>query len=77
MLSHIEKLPISFFPVYKHHVLAASRYKMSYPIAFAGAFAVSAAAELDAVLLTGDPKLFALDGEIKIERLYRSSEEES
>ena len=73
-LNYIEDLPISFHPVYKRHVLAASQYKMSYPISYADAFAAAAAVELDAILLTGDPKLFALEGKIKIERLYRSPE---
>lgn len=76
-LNYIEDLPIGFHPVSKRHVLAAAQYKMNHRIAYADAFAVAVAAELDAVLLTGDPELFALEGEIKIERLYRSPKTES
>jgi uncharacterized protein len=77
VLSYIEDLPIRFHPVSKRHVFAAAQFKMNYRIAYADAFAAAAAVELDAVLLTGDPELFALDGEIKIERLSRSSQTKS
>lgn len=75
-LKYIENLPINFYPVYKRHVLAAAQHKMNHRIAYADAFAAATASELDAILLTGDPELFALDGEIKIERLYHSSKVE-
>ena len=70
----IKQLPIQIVPVDERSVLTAAQYKMSYPISYADAFAAAAAVELDAILLTGDPKLFALEGKIKIERLYRSPE---
>jgi predicted nucleic acid-binding protein len=38
-------------------VLAAARVKADHPMAFADAFAVSAARELDVPLLTGDPEI--------------------
>ncbi len=72
-LQYIEKSPINMHPVYKRQVLAAANYKMSYRVAYADAFAAAAAEELNAILLTGDPELFALDGKIQIERLHRSS----
>ena len=76
LVSGVKQLPIQILPVDERRVLTAAQYKMTNPISYADAFAVAAAAELDAVLLTGDPELFALDGEIKIERLYHSPEVE-
>jgi hypothetical protein len=38
-------------------VLAAARVKAVHPMAFAAAFAVAAAHELDVPLLTGDPEI--------------------
>ncbi len=73
-LTYIERAPINMQPVYKRQVLAAANYKMNYRIAYADAFAAAAAEELNAILLTGDPELFALEGEIQVERLHRSSE---
>lgn len=76
LASGVKQLPIQILPVDEHRVLAAAQYKITHPISYADAFAVAASAELDTVLLTGDPELFALDGEIKIERLYRSPKAE-
>ena len=70
----IKKLPIQILSVDEHRALTSARYKMNDAISHADAFAVAAAEELDAILLTGDPELFVLDGEIQIERLYRTSE---
>ncbi len=77
VLNYIKELPINLHPVDRRHVLAAARYKMNHAIAYADAFAAAAAAELDAVLLTGDPELFALEGKIQIERLHRSTKHNS
>ena len=72
MVAHLKTLPIQILSVDEQIVLAAGYYKMNNPISYADAFAVVAAKELDATLLTGDPELFALDGEIQIERLHRA-----
>ncbi len=67
-----KKLPIEILSVDERRALMSAHYKMNNAISYADAFAVAAAKELDAVLLTGDPELFTLDGEIRIERLHRS-----
>ncbi len=77
LVSGLKQLPIQILPVDEQRVLAAAQYKMAHPISYADAFAIAAAIELNAALLTGDPELFALDGEIKIERLSRSSQTKS
>ncbi|MCP4357899.1 MAG: type II toxin-antitoxin system VapC family toxin [Chloroflexi bacterium] len=72
MVVQLKKLPIQILPVDEHNVLVAAYHKMNNAISYADAFAVAAAEEQDAILLSGDPELFALDGEIQIERLYRN-----
>jgi len=52
-------------------VFAAARFKMHHAISYADALAAATAEALDAVLLTGDPELIALEGRIHIERLRR------
>ncbi|RME35826.1 MAG: hypothetical protein D6793_06790, partial [Thermoflexia bacterium] len=50
---------------------SAARLKMRYAISYADAFAAVLAQELGAVLVSGDPELVALQGEISLERLER------
>lgn len=52
-------------------VLAAARLKMRHPVAYADAFALAAAQAQGATLVTGDPELLALKGQVPLERLTR------
>ena len=72
ILDEIKKLPIEILHVEEKDVLAAAAWKMKRPMAYADAFAASAAQELQAILLTGDPELLALRDLIEIEILERS-----
>ena len=70
-LELIRLLPVMVLPASEDAVLAATRLKMSYPISYADAFAGTAAAELGAVLVTGDPELIQLEHLIPLEMLRR------
>ena len=72
ILEEIKRLPIEILPVDETDVLAAARWKMQYPMAYADAFAASAAQDLQAILLTGDPELLALGDLLEIEILKRN-----
>ncbi len=67
----LKKLPIEILPATEPAILLASELKMRHPIAYADAFALASAQDLAAVLVTGDPELFALENEVLIERLHR------
>ena len=53
-LAAIDQLPIQIVPASRANVLAAAHLKAAYPIAYADAFAVAAAQEHAATLVTGD-----------------------
>ena len=72
ILEEIKRLPIEILSVDEKDVLSAARWKMKYPMAYADAFAASAAQNLQALLLTGDPELLALKDLLEIEILERS-----
>ena len=72
ILEEIKQLPVEILPVDETDVLAAARWKMQYPMAYADAFAASAAQDLQAILLTGDPELLALENLLEIEILKRN-----
>ncbi len=72
ILEEIKELPVEILPVDETDILAAARWKMQYPMAYADAFAASAAQDLQAVLLTGDPELLALKNLLEIEILERN-----
>jgi predicted nucleic acid-binding protein len=72
LITYLKKLPLQILPVNERKVMTAAQYKMRHAISYADAFAAAEAKAQNAVLLTGDPELFALDGEIEIEQLYRS-----
>jgi predicted nucleic acid-binding protein len=46
---------------------------MLYPISYADAFAVAAALQQNATLVTGDPELNKLQGRVSIEMLQRDT----
>ena len=51
-------------------LLNAARLKGTYPIAYADAFAVATAIEMDGILVTGDPELKSFEADKKIEVLW-------
>lgn len=65
------RLPLEMLPASDERVLAAARLRMRHRLSFADAFAASAAIELTATLVTGDPELIALHEELPIEPLAR------
>lgn len=69
MLNALRALPLEILPANEDAVLGAARWKMKYPISYADAFAACTAEKHQALLLTGDPELAALAGEIRIEKL--------
>ena len=73
VLAALDQLPIQVQPAERSVVLAAARLKARYPISYADAFAVVAAQEHRAVLVTGDPEFKSVetDGLLKVEWLSR------
>ena len=55
-LAAVDQLPMEVLPVSRVTVLAAAHIKAHYAIAYADAFAVVAAQDQHAVLVTGDPE---------------------
>lgn len=71
-LEIIRDLSVDFVPATDDRVLAAARVKMRHALSYADAFAVATATERDAILVSGDPELLALESEVRLERLSRS-----
>ena len=70
-LAAIDQLPIEFLPVTREAMLAAAHIKANHPIAYADAFAVAAAQEFNATVLTGDPEFQAVSELVTVEWLGR------
>ena len=68
-LGLIDQLPIQILPASREVVMAAAHVKAEYPMAYADAFAVVAAQNLDAVILTGDPEFDAVKELVHVERI--------
>ena len=68
-LSAVEQLPLEILPATRERVLAAAHLKAQFPLAYADAFAVAAAQELDGVILTGDPEFRAVEEVVSVEWL--------
>ncbi|MGD9050031.1 MAG: type II toxin-antitoxin system VapC family toxin [Anaerolineae bacterium] len=71
-LAQLRQLPLEIVPATEEAVLAAVLYKMRHAISYADAFAAATADHLSAILVTGDPELVQLEGEIQIEKLART-----
>ena len=70
-LESIRRLPLTVLPATDERVLAAAGLKRDHAISYAGAFAAAAAKEHSAVLVTGDPELVRLQGDVRVESLHR------
>lgn len=73
VIRDIDNLPIEVVPVDRGLTRLASGFKARGGLSYADAFAAALAKERNAGLLTGDPELKALEKEIKILWLGRSS----
>lgn len=67
LLGVLRSIPVQVLPVTEGRVLQAARIKAVHPISYADAFAVAAAQELDAVLVTGDPEIVSLRDIVRLE----------
>lgn len=70
-IADLHKLPITFVSVDEAFITQAATYKMTYPISYADAFAVTCAIQRNATLLTGDPEIAKLANLVDIELLQR------
>jgi ribonuclease VapC len=68
-LGLIDQLPVAVLPASRESVLAAAHIKAGHALSFADAFAVAAAQELDAVILTGDPEFDSVEQIVKVKRI--------
>ena len=69
--SKVRRYPVEFVADLSESLLLnAARLKGTYPIAYADAFAVATAIEMDGILVTGDPELKSLEADKKIEVLW-------
>lgn len=71
-LAQIQQLPIHHLEATLSRILAASHIKAHHAISYADAFAVAAAQEQQAILLTGDPEFGKVAASIAIEWLARN-----
>lgn len=70
-LAELSEAPITLLAISQEAVIQAAAVKMVYPISYADAFALSAAAHYEATLITGDPELGRLSHLADIELLQR------
>ncbi len=71
-LAALESLPIQFLPGSRERVLAAAHLKATNLIAFGDAFAIAAAQELGALIMTGDSEFAAVQDTVPIHWLPQS-----
>jgi predicted nucleic acid-binding protein len=68
-LARVQALPIQMLDASSHAVLSAAHIKANHRLAYAGAFAVAAALETKAVVLTGDAEFRQVEGMVQVEWL--------
>lgn len=68
-LALIRQLPIKIVPAEEQAVLAAAHIKANHPVSYADSFAVAAAMQEDAIIVTGDPEFQAVEVLVKVEWL--------
>ncbi len=66
-LAIIEQLPIEILSIDRQVVLEAAHIKANYPVAYADAFAITAAQANDGALVTGNPEFEAVKDFVRIE----------
>jgi predicted nucleic acid-binding protein len=70
-LAGLRQLTLDIFPSEDEQVFNAARLKAVYAISYADAFALAAARQLNATLVTGDPELLNLEDSWRFEVLKR------
>ncbi len=68
-LALIRQLPIEILPADEQAVFDAAHIKAGHTLSYADAFAVAAAIQEDAVLLTGDPEFESVESIVSVEWL--------
>ena len=66
-LATLEQLPIEILPVIRERIFAAAHIKANYPVAYADAFAIAAAQEFSATVITGNPEFRTVETLIAVE----------
>lgn len=60
-LAALHETPVVLLPITEDEVVEAAAFKMTHPISYADAFALSASSKLQATLVTGEPELGRLN----------------
>jgi predicted nucleic acid-binding protein len=71
VVSLVEQVPITLLPATRAAVFAAAHIKAVYRVSYADAFAIAAAREFSATVVTGDPEFAAVEHLIHIEWLEK------
>ncbi len=71
LVETVRLLPVELVPADEREIFNAAHYKLHHKISYADGFAVAAAVQHDAIVLTGDPGIFALSDIVQIEPLTR------
>lgn len=66
VLAAILEMPIEVLPASQERVFAAAHVKANHAVSYADAFAIAAAQELDAAILTGDPEFKRVERIVEI-----------
>jgi predicted nucleic acid-binding protein len=69
VLAAVEQLPIEILPATRESVLAAAHVKANFRVAYADAFAITAAQELGGRVLTGDSEFESVETIVQVEWL--------
>ena len=70
-LALIQQLPIEILPADEQAVFSAAHIKASHAVSYADAFAVAAAIQKNAGILTSDPEFKGLEQIVKVEWLEK------
>jgi ribonuclease VapC len=68
-LALMRQLPLEILPADEQTVFAAAHIKASHPLSYADAFAIAAAVQENAVILTSDPEFKAVESLVTVEWL--------
>ena len=73
MLAYLDATDLKWVEADRGRVLAAAHIKATYPLAYADAFCISLACDLDATIITSDPEFRLLSELVVIEWLPQKS----
>lgn len=71
-LAELNEAPITLLAISQEAIIQAAAFKMVHPISYTDAFALSAAAQYEATLITGDPELGRLSHLVDLKFLQRN-----